>query len=124
MRIDRRIETILGVVIFGISAVLVARFPPRVAEWPSSLNALASDMILLVFPILGIAAGSEFLRKDDAGWAGILFHIVIFYTAFGYSIMLAVDITTAVQEGLFTTFGILDAILAGFGWFALLLYYD
>ena len=124
MRSDRRIETILAAVLFGISVMLLARFPPRFTAWPSSLNTFISDIILLVFPILGISAGSEFLRRDEAGWAGILFHLVIFYTAFGYSIMAAVDITTAAQQGAPAIFGILDAILAGLGWFALLLYYD
>ncbi len=124
MRSERKIETILGAVLFGISIVLVARSPPRFIEWPSSLNTLLSDLILLAFPILGVAAGAEFLRKDEAGWAGILFHIVMFYTSIGYSIMSAVDITAAAQQGGSAILGILDVVLAGLGWFGFFLYYD
>ncbi|MBN2151008.1 MAG: hypothetical protein JW839_06170 [Candidatus Lokiarchaeota archaeon] len=124
MMSQRKIETVLGAVLFGISTMLIARSPPRFAEWPSSLGTLLSDLVLLAFPVIGVMAGAEFLRKDNAGWAGILFHLVIFYTAIGYSIMAAVDITTAAQLGGPAISGILDAGLAGLGWFALLLYYD
>lgn len=126
MKSERTVPVILGGILLAISALLVARFPPRVLEWgePIATSPIAGDLVLLAFPIIGTWSAIEFLRKDGWGWAGILFHLVIFYVAIGYAILAAVDIVTAAQQALPVMPGILDVVLAGLGWFGLLLYYD
>jgi hypothetical protein len=124
MKSERKISLILSGMLISISFLLIARSPPRIAEWQSSLSTFVEDLVLLVVPVLGVAAGTEFVRKDERGWAGILFHLVMFYTAIGYSIVATVDITTIAQQGGAIITGIIDCILAALGWFGFLLYYD
>jgi hypothetical protein len=124
MNSDRKIPTILGGVLFSISALLIARSPPRIAEWQSSIVTFFVDLALLAWPVLGVAAGTAFLGKDERGGAGILFHLVILYTAIGYSIVAAADIAAIALQGGSIFTGVMDGILAALGWFGFLLYYD
>jgi hypothetical protein len=124
MKSERKIPLILSGILFSISFMLIVRSPPKIAEWQSSISTFFGDLVLLVVPVLGFAAGTEFLRKDERGWAGILFHLVILYTAIGYSVIAAVDITAFAQQGSAIITGIIDVILAILGWFGFLLYYD
>jgi hypothetical protein len=116
----------MSCVLFGISAMLVARFPPKFLAWsePLGTSPLLGDLVMLAFPIIGTWSGIEFLRKDSWGWAGILFHLVIFYTAIGYTVLGVIDVVAIFQQGAPAVYGVLDGILAAAGWVGLCFYYD
>jgi hypothetical protein len=126
MNSERKIPVILGGILFSISALLVARFPPNVLAWgePLGTSPLLDDLVMLAFPIIGIWSGIEFLRKASWGWAGLLFHLVIWYTAIGYTILGIVDAVAIFQQGAPVVNAILDGILAAAGWLGMGFYYD
>nr|MDO8111114.1 hypothetical protein [Candidatus Sigynarchaeota archaeon] len=124
MNDKRTYSHILGLILFCISGLLVLRVLPEIFAWNSPATNKFGIIFTIVWPVLGVLDGIEFLGKDKTGWGGILFHLVILYALIGYTVQGIIDVVNAFQQsGIIVTL-IVDISIAALGWLAFFYYYD
>lgn len=115
----------LSIILLAISGLLFLKHIPNILFNPTS-GRILNDLFDVLVPIIGICTVYEFLRskRDQFGWGGILFHIMMIICIVNFTILSIQGIMGFLFEINFVLRFLLNITVCILSWFCLLLYYD